>query len=783
MQEQDAEEQIAAPGGPGATHTFDQLAVQKDALLGQIVGNYHLLARVGEGAFGVVYRARDIRLDRMVAVKFLTVQQTDAAKRRFEQEARALARLGRHPGVVDIHAWGEHDGRCYLALEYLPESAAARLARHADGLALDTVLQIGVQCAEALAAAHRAGIIHGDIKPSNILLSDGVVHAKLCDFGLASLGLEHTLLGGSPAFLAPECAAGSPATQATDIYALGATLYTLLAGVPPIASRDPAEALHDAAAGRLRPLSEVRPGLPRPVYQLLRDAMALEPAQRPGGAEAFAVALRACMAGPGPGARTARRRVTRFSTALAALAVAVVAMVFGPSLLPGGGGSVLLADARLNLNQGNYAAARAGFEHYLDDRPDNTEARYGLAYALLLEGDQQQAAEEFAQIGEAAMQSEGQAAVAYMASGEAARPALERAADAIPHGYPAVMLAMLDMMGGDFSQAKAHLDGVQEQELRFDWQRRQYLQTLGQLYYKSGDYKAAEATFGRLEQTSAGAAPAVTTDYLALARERSEAADHSDVGERIARLKGLLAGTPAAAVTDAWTSRPLPIWILPVDARQGLIMQESGLADILPWRLSRALLGDTTVPLTPVDRENVDAVLAEQELSATLSERDKAVQLGRVVGARLLLEANVHHLFNQELLHLSLVDTETTRLAPVGEYEVTRDLDTTAWFNTIQHDLIEAVEQAYPLRGRIVPESSEIALNLGTAVGVVPGMRFQVLPAAEQPALPGITAVVRSVRDADHSTVELEGSAATAVPAGGWLVERSSPLEITTHAP
>lgn len=783
MQEQDAKTRIAAPGGPGATHTFDQLAVQNDVLLGQIVGNYHLLARVGEGAFGVVYRARDIRLDRMVAVKFLTVPQTDAAKRQFEQEARALARLGRHPGVVDVHAWGEHEGRCYLALEYLPESAAARLARQTSGLALDAVLEIGVQCAEALAAAHHAGIVHGDIKPSNILLSEGAVHAKLCDFGLASLGGEQTLLGGSPAYLAPECAAGGPATPASDLYALGATLYTLLAGVPPIASPDPAQALHDAAAGRLRPLSEVRTGLPRPVYQLLGEAMALEPGHRPAGAEAFAEALRACMVGTAPRVGRARRRASRLSKVLAALAVAVVAVVFGPSLLPGGGGSVLLADARLNLNQGNYAAARAGFEHYLADRPDNTEARYGLAYALLLEGDQQQAAEEFAQIGEAAMQSEGQAAVAYMASGEAARPVLERAADAIPHGYPAVMLAMLDMMGGDFAQAKTHLDGVQEQELRFDWQRRQYLQTLGQLYYKSGDYKAAEATFGRLEEASAGAAPAVAADYLSLAREHREAAGNKDVSERIARLKGLLESNPPPASLDLWTSRPLPIWILPVDAGQGLIMQESGLADLLPWRLSRALLGDTTVPLTPVDRENVDAVLAEQELSATLSQRDKAIQLGRVVGARLLLEAKVHHLFNQELLHLSLVDTETTQLTPVGEYEVTRNLDATAWFDAIHHDLVAAVQQAYPLRGRIVPDAAGIALNLGSAVGVVPGMRFAVLPAPGLAALPGMAAVVNSVRDADHSTVDIDGAPAASMPAAGWLVEHAAPSETAPHAP
>jgi len=755
---------------PDATHTFDQLGSRQDALLGQVAGNYHLLARAGQGAFGTVYRGRDIRLDRTVAVKFLNGPVSAEARQRFEQEARAMARLGKHPGVVDIYAWGEHEGRCYLALEYLPESAASLLERRPGGLELDAALAIAQQCADALAAAHRAGVIHGDIKPSNILLSDDGRQAKLGDFGLARMAADAPPTGGSPAYLAPECALGAPATAASDIYALGGTLFALLTGKPPVAASGAGEALDAAASGRKRLIAALRPDLPLAVVDAITRAMAMDPALRFESAEAFAAALSKTISVQARVKPAGMRRVFRLAAAGAAVFAAALALVIAQGFMPGGGSNVLLADARLSMNHGDYEAARQGFEQYLSSQPDSAEARYGLAYAFLLEGDHENAAEEFSRVGEEALRKEGKAAIAYMASGEAARPALEQAATETPTGYAAVLLAMLDMMSGAFAQAESRLTAVNESELKFEWQRRQYLQTLGQLHYKSGDFTAAESVFRRLEESGAGGRESFASDYAELARERSETTARRDSGEQLARLKTLVDEQPADDATDSWTSRPLRIWIPPIEAGKGVIAQESGLADVLPWRLSLALMNETRVAITPVEREAEEAILAEQELSATLSDPEEAIRLGRVMGARLLLLGKVTRLFDQELLHVSLVDIESTRAIPVGEYVIDRTLDPTAWIGDIVNDLADTVLTSYPLRGRVVAAPEGPMLNLGRSAGVAQGMVFRATDTAA--GVEPVRATVTEVLDESSSRVTITGAAVETLAAEGWRVER-----------
>lgn len=759
-----------------ATHTFDQLAVQQDPLLGQVVGNYHVLALAGEGTSGRVYRARDVRLDRVVALKVL---RAGAVRERFEQEARALARLGMHPGVVDVYTWGEHAGQCYLALEYLPESAASLLARRPEGLPMETVLSIGAQCAEALDAAHAAGVVHGDIKPSNILLSGEGATAKVCDFGLCSLG-NASASGGSPAYLAPECAAGGTPTFASDIYSLAATIYALICGQPPIGETDAAAALAVAAAGKIRPLAQLRPGLPRPVLDLLAAALAQDPARRPASAAAFALALRDLAGAPKSAAP--RKRIGRtVLTAAAVLAAALIVLVV-QTFLPGGGApAAVLADARISLNQGKYEAARAAFEEYLQQQPQNTEARYGLAYSFLLEGDREHAAAEFSRVGEAAMQKEGQAAVAYMASGEAARPTLEQAAQETPGGYASVLLAMLDMMSGKFDTAQERLGHVKEDALRFDWQRRQYLQTLGQLYFKAGKFPEAEAIFARLEKAETGTQSGVAADFRALSRERAAAAQQEDFSAQLARIREAMKSAPAAPV-DAWTSRPLRPWIAPIDARQGVVMQESGLAEVLPWRLSRGLLEHPEGKITPVEREAIGAVLAEQELSSKLASGDDALRLGRVLGARLMLSAKVSRVFNEELLHVSLVDTETTRWIPVGEYKVTRDIEPARWIEQIRADLARVAAEAYPLRGKLVQESGAWSMNIGQAAGVAEGQHFRVLPAPDALPLAGIEVIAVAPIAAASSGAKISGDLPAETPTGGWLIEQPPAPKETAHA-
>ncbi|MBI1321012.1 MAG: protein kinase [Candidatus Hydrogenedens sp.] len=761
----------ARPPRPAdATRTFDQLAVQQDPLLGQIVGNYHLLARAGEGAFGVVYRARDVRLDRTVAIKFLRGPVDTAARQRFEQEARAMARVGKHAGVVDLYAWGEHEGQCYLAMEYVPESAASRLARQPGGLDMAQVQRIGIACADALSAAHAASVVHGDLKPSNILLSDDGQDIKLCDFGLARIQSDDPALGGSPAYLAPECASGSPATAASDIYALGASLQTLLTGAPPVEASDSAGALAASAAGKLRPLASARPGLPAALVEVLTRAMALDPARRYPSAAEFARALQKAANPPKRQARRKALPVLRWAAAALAVLVLGSGIVLVQGLLPGvGNGSVVLADARLKLNDGDYEAARAGFEQYLSSQPDNAEARYGLAYAFLLEGEHEQAAKEFAQLGEAALREEGRAATAYMANGPAARPALEHAEEESPGGYAAVLLARLDLMDGRFDEAQQRLDGIDEDQLNFDWQRREYLKTLGQSRYKAGDYSGAEAVFARLERSGSGEPEAFASDYAALARQRSETLERKDTGEQLTRLKALREGAPESEAGDAWSSRPLRIWIPPVDARKGVVAQETGLADVLPWRLSRGLLRESSSFLTPVDRSAIADILAEQELSAVLSEPDEALRLGRVMGAKLLLQLKVTRLFDEEILYVSLVDTETTRMTPVGEYTIDRKVDVEPWLDALMQDLLATTRAAYPMRALLVPTEEGPAVSVSEASGAKAGMVFQVVEPGV--AIDPDTRIVLETPGESYSKVTIEGVLPESWADGAWKVE------------
>lgn len=198
-----------------------------------IAGRYRLQAQVGRGAAGVVWRARDERLDRVVALKFLTSGDVE----RVVREGRVAARL-RHPHAISVHDVVDHGGRPCLVLEYLPSRTLAELT-DAGPLPESLVAGVGWQVASALAAAHAAGIVHRDVSPFNILLTDDGT-AKIADFGIARAIGEGTVTDGkavvgTPAFWAPEVAAGAGAVFASDVYSLGAVLHAALEGRPPTA--------------------------------------------------------------------------------------------------------------------------------------------------------------------------------------------------------------------------------------------------------------------------------------------------------------------------------------------------------------------------------------------------------------------------------------------------------------------------------------------------------------------------------------------------------------------
>jgi serine/threonine protein kinase len=271
---------------------------------GARLGKYELKAQLGEGGFGVVYVARDVELDRDVALKFLLSEHTANGDilQRFLREARAAARIA-HPGIVTVFECGQvsgtqssADGTAFIAMELMRgETLAARL-RKSGRLPVAVAMEIARQVASALDGAHRAGIVHRDLKPENVfLVPDRAVsmgeRAKVLDFGIAKLGdigpttpkvQTHALMVfGTPLYMSPEqCRSSANVDARSDIYALGCILFEMIAGTPPFDGEHGALiALH-----QLQPPPRLRsraPETPLRIEELVDRMLAKDPVSRP----------------------------------------------------------------------------------------------------------------------------------------------------------------------------------------------------------------------------------------------------------------------------------------------------------------------------------------------------------------------------------------------------------------------------------------------------------------------------------------------------------------------
>ncbi|MEU6972762.1 serine/threonine-protein kinase [Kitasatospora aureofaciens] len=293
----------------------------------RIAERYQVDRFVGAGGMGEVWAAHDTLLGRPVAVKLMR-DDGPSDRARFLREAQAAAGL-QHPGIVVVHDFGEHEGQPYLVMELLAGHSLL------DGLlegpyAVPWVIEAGTQVAEALAVAHKAGLVHRDIKPGNLFRTDdGTV--KILDFGLVGrppaaapdAGRPARLTGalGTPGFSAPEQFNGSPVDARADLYALGTTLYALLTGPRPVSVR-----------GQRPPLRELRPDVPPELEHLLHELLAPRPDDRPDDAAAVAERLHR-IAGRSNEvdwarlrAHLSRRTALALGTAFAVLVVAYLGM-------------------------------------------------------------------------------------------------------------------------------------------------------------------------------------------------------------------------------------------------------------------------------------------------------------------------------------------------------------------------------------------------------------------------------------------------------------------------
>src|SRR5580692_9555450 len=266
-------------------------------LPGRRLGPYEILSAIGAGGMGEVYKARDTRLDRIVAIKVLPTHLADRSesRERFEREARAIASLN-HPHICTLHDIGHQDGTDFLVMEYLEgETLAQRLKK--GPLPLDQVLQCAIQIADALDKAHRKGITHRDLKPGNIMLTKS--GTKLLDFGLAKLAQEAapvtsasqlptlksaitsegTILG-TLQYMAPEQVEAKEVDARTDIFAFGAVVYEMATGKRAFEGKTQASLIAKILETDPPPIASLQPMTPAALDRVVRKCLAKEPDKR-----------------------------------------------------------------------------------------------------------------------------------------------------------------------------------------------------------------------------------------------------------------------------------------------------------------------------------------------------------------------------------------------------------------------------------------------------------------------------------------------------------------------
>jgi serine/threonine-protein kinase len=261
------------------------------------IGRYELLDELSRGGMGVVYKARDPLIDRIVAIKTigmgLSRTELEAFDKGFDREARSAGRLN-HPNIVTIHDMGRSEDGAYIAMEFLDGRSLREILDSGVVLEPARVAHLAVQIADALAYAHEHGVIHCDIKPANIMvLASGLV--KITDFGIARLPTgSRTFAGtvvGSPRYISPEQILGRPVDARSDIFALGAVVYEMLTGVPPYSRGDHMSVMYQHVQGKARPPQEINPALPAGLSELVMKTMAVDKTKRPQSMEELRAAL------------------------------------------------------------------------------------------------------------------------------------------------------------------------------------------------------------------------------------------------------------------------------------------------------------------------------------------------------------------------------------------------------------------------------------------------------------------------------------------------------------
>ena len=268
-----------------------------------LFGQYNILETLGHGGMGVVYRAHDTSLDRIVALKVLRedLRTQKHVVARFQREAEAIAMVT-HPNIVHIYSVGAVGKIPYLAMEYIEGDPLSKIMQRERQLPWETVFEVGEQVARALASAHEANIIHRDIKPGNVLV-DKEWHAVVTDFGVAKVLTAETQLTvdgsrlGTPQYMSPERCLNKEITTSSDIYSLGVLMFQMIAGRLPYRAKDPIELLRKIVSTPPARLRDYMPDIPDDVERLVAHMIEKNPNDRPPSANDLAELIARVRAG------------------------------------------------------------------------------------------------------------------------------------------------------------------------------------------------------------------------------------------------------------------------------------------------------------------------------------------------------------------------------------------------------------------------------------------------------------------------------------------------------
>ena len=334
-----------------STITSRNYSFGQAGMIGKTIAHYQILEKLGEGGMGVVYKARDTHLDRLVALKVLPPEKVadPERKRRFVQEAKAASALN-HPNIITIHDIASENGIDFIVMEYVQGKTLDALVPR-KGLRLNETLKLAIQMADALAKAHSAGIIHRDLKPSNLMVTEaGLV--KVLDFGLAKLTevsesgdettrtLEHQTeegtIVGTVSYMSPEQAEGKKVDARSDIFSFGSVLYEMATGQQAFHGDSKMSTLAAIMNQEPKPISQLVPGIPRDLEKIITRCLRKDLNRRFQTMADLKVTLEelkeesdsGTLAGTLPVVRPARRPWVWAAAAMVVVAIAVAGWLF-----------------------------------------------------------------------------------------------------------------------------------------------------------------------------------------------------------------------------------------------------------------------------------------------------------------------------------------------------------------------------------------------------------------------------------------------------------------------